>query len=345
METAETLLAPVASGNPGGEDLALSPDLDEIRSARQGDDGGLSQGEWVRELRTPQWPRVRELSEAILRHRSKDLQVACWYAEALTTLEGFGGLAQGLRVVTGILERFWDTCHPALEGGSAEERIGRIEWLDANLSLAARQVPLTAPGTGAYSWLKWEESLAVDNLGLRSALAREEAIAEGKVPGDVFQKAVAASGPGFYEALHASARDALDACGALQDVLDRRLGDAGPGVEALTAAVRGCVDFAAQTRQRRFPTAPQAQPPRAAPAVEAVQGAIDSRAGAILALREAAAWFRATEPHSPVALLVERAAGWAEMPLEAWLAEVVKDAPTLAQLRELLSLKSDIRQP
>ena len=56
-------------------------------------------------------------------------------------------------------------------------------------------------------------------------------------------------------------------------------------------------------------------------------------------LRAAAAFFRGAEPHSPVAFLVERAANWAEMPLDAWLAEVIKDGPTLAQLRELLDLK------
>jgi type VI secretion system protein ImpA len=44
-----------------------------------------------------------------------------------------------------------------------------------------------------------------------------------------------------------------------------------------------------------------------------------------------------------VAYLVERAAAWAEMPLDNWLAEVVKDPPTLTQLRELLNLKRDAK--
>lgn len=59
---------------------------------------------------------------------------------------------------------------------------------------------------------------------------------------------------------------------------------------------------------------------------------------AIHALWEVARYFRHNEPHSPVALLAERAAGWAEMPLEQWLAAVIKDQSTLGQLRELLDI-------
>ena len=68
-------------------------------------------------------------------------------------------------------------------------------------------------------------------------------------------------------------------------------------------------------------------------------GLIVNRNDAVRALREVAAFFRHNEPHSPVALLVERAASWAEMPLEKWLASVIKDQTTLSQLRELLDVK------
>ncbi len=58
-------------------------------------------------------------------------------------------------------------------------------------------------------------------------------------------------------------------------------------------------------------------------------------------LREVARYFRQHEPHSPVPLLAERAARWAEMSLEEWLLHVVKDESTLQQLRELLDVRSD----
>ena len=65
-------------------------------------------------------------------------------------------------------------------------------------------------------------------------------------------------------------------------------------------------------------------------------GPIQSRDEAVNQLREIARFFRDTEPHSPVSLLAERAARWAEMPLEQWLSTVIKDDVTLGHLRELL---------
>jgi type VI secretion system protein ImpA len=64
-----------------------------------------------------------------------------------------------------------------------------------------------------------------------------------------------------------------------------------------------------------------------------------SRADALRQLAAVADYFRRTEPHSPVSYLVQRAVRWGEMPLEAWLQNVIHDESVLAQLRETLGLK------
>lgn len=63
------------------------------------------------------------------------------------------------------------------------------------------------------------------------------------------------------------------------------------------------------------------------------------RAAAVAQLREGAAWFRTHEPHSPLGALVARAVRWADLPLEGWLAEVVREPGVLAQVRDLLGLE------
>jgi type VI secretion system protein ImpA len=40
-----------------------------------------------------------------------------------------------------------------------------------------------------------------------------------------------------------------------------------------------------------------------------------------------------------VALLVERAANWADIPLERWLKEVIQEEPTMKRLQELLGIR------
>ena len=70
------------------------------------------------------------------------------------------------------------------------------------------------------------------------------------------------------------------------------------------------------------------------------QGAVplepQNRADALRRLAAVADYFRKTEPHSPVAYLVQRAVRWGEMPLEEWLQDVIHDEDVLGQLREML---------
>jgi type VI secretion system protein ImpA len=63
------------------------------------------------------------------------------------------------------------------------------------------------------------------------------------------------------------------------------------------------------------------------------------RADALRRLAAVAAYFRRTEPHSPVSYLVQRAVRWAEMPLEDWLRYVIHDETALENVRETLGLK------
>ena len=80
------LLEPIPGDDICGTDLSFSSAFDEIREARRQDDLTLAQGDWEADLKTAEWPRVRELCEDILSRRSKDMQVAAWYTEAMARL-------------------------------------------------------------------------------------------------------------------------------------------------------------------------------------------------------------------------------------------------------------------
>lgn len=103
----------------------------------------------------------------VLSTQSKDLQVAAWYAEAMTRLKGFEGSAAGLQIMDGLLNDFWEFCYPSYDPDDLEERAGKIEWLNKQMPLVIREIPLTDRASGSYSWLRWEESRAIDNLGLK----------------------------------------------------------------------------------------------------------------------------------------------------------------------------------
>lgn len=346
------LLEPIPGDDICGIDVSYSTTLDEIREARRQDDPSLAQGEWETELKTAQWPRVRELTEEILCRQSKDMQVAAWFTEAMTRLKGFDGLATGLQVMDGLVNEFWEFCYPSFDPDDLEERAGKIEWLNKQMPLVIREIPLTDRASGGYSWLKWEESRTIDNLGLKDAAAKEKAVADGKLSGEIFDKAVQTSGRGFYEKMQVQIKEAVAAGARLEKRVDERFGHDAPSLKELRLALQACDELIGKLLTRLGGNVqPVANKGATEPGgsrtglqsndsvVPVAVGLIINRSDAIQALREVGRYFRQNEPHSPVALLAERAANWAEMPLEKWLETVVKDQSTLGQLRELLDIR------
>jgi type VI secretion system protein ImpA len=354
QEHFDKLVAPIPGEHPCGEDISYLPIFDEIREARREDDSSLGLGEWETELKSAQWPKVRGLCEEILQARSKDLQIACWYVEAMTHLSGFAGVEFGFRVLDVLLTDFWEFCFPALDPDDLDERNGRIGWLNKQMPIAIRGIRLTA-GNPGYCWLDWEESRAVENLGLKDAEAKDKAIAAGKLSADAFDSAVSVSGLPFYEKLHRQIKAAANIVATVERNVDARFGSESHGLKDVRSAIADVEEVVRRIIMRlggNSDTSPVAEhandgnkapasehlPGRAAPVPVAFSSHIQSRPEAIAALRQVASFFRQSEPHSPVGLLAERAARWAEMPLERWLESVIKDDSTLNQLKELLDV-------
>jgi type VI secretion system protein ImpA len=136
---------------------------------------------------------------------------------------------------------------------------------------------------------------------------------------------------------------------AWQEVIDARLGAEGPSFvparEALAAALHETQRLARemgalQTEPAATPGASStvADAPAGAAGSAQVGGPMRSRDQALAQLKEVAAFFRATEPHSPVAYLADKAVHWGDMPLHLWLRAVVKDTGALSHLEEMLGV-------
>ncbi|NYE59101.1 type VI secretion system protein ImpA [Duganella sp. 1224] len=121
---------------------------------------------------------------------------------------------------------------------------------------------------------------------------------------------------------------------ALERVVDTQLGADGPGFaparDAVQAAVASLMPFGNAV------IAADAGVATLGNVVMQPGAALQNRTQALQQLRLVADFFRRTEPHSPVAYLAERAAGWGEMPLHLWLRSVIKDPAVVAGVEELL---------
>ncbi len=334
--TIDHLLEPVSAESPCGDDLSFSSEFDAVQEMRREDDATLDQGGWVTALKTADWPGVAASCEQLLRTRSKDLRLAAWLTEAWTHTRRFAGLADGLLLSAQLCERHWAQLHPLPEDEDHEQRIGNLAWLLARVEGLARGVPLLQAGAQAMAWHDMEAARLrpAPEDGETPTAADELARLQRDTPRSLLAENVA------------GARDALAALATLEATVDARLGAQGPGF----AAARRALEDVLHQAQRLSPepasagvadadTAPRVSAaPTAAPASARSALPLQSRSEALRQLREVAAFFRETEPHSPVAYLADKAARWGEMPLHTWLRAVVKDEAALAQLEDMLGV-------
>jgi type VI secretion system protein ImpA len=355
----ESLLAPIPGDKPAGESVQYTSLYDEIREARRSEDV-LEQGDWKRETKVADWPQVIDLATSALLTQTKDLQICAWLTEAVVRYHGFPGLRDALKVFHGLHELYWDGLFPEEDEGDLEARGNAISWMDRQAALAIKELPLTGSSYG-YSFNDFEIantfSVGPDVDPTTAEERRTRAAAEGKITTDDWGKAKQSTPRAFYENLIADLNQCWEAFGALDRIIDEKFGRQTPGMGALKKALDGVrtavekivkekrilepdpTDFASEvTPVDGEISAAVASNGSSVPGVAGVAGPLRSRADAVNRLMEVAAFFRQTEPHSPVSYLVERAAKWAQMPLDSWLASVIKDPTVLDSLRETLGL-------
>ncbi|ANS42243.1 type VI secretion system protein TssA [Serratia inhibens] len=105
-------LLPVSGSSPAGEDPGYDDDFQQMR-------------EEVNKLSGADTELVCRLAEKLLTTTAKDIRVATYYCWAKLHREGESGLADGLELLAGLLERFGAQLHPQRE----RSRKAALEWL------------------------------------------------------------------------------------------------------------------------------------------------------------------------------------------------------------------------
>ncbi len=271
--------APIPGEYPAGEDLRYTPVYDAIKEARKAEDQ-LARGAWEREVKTSDWDTVIKLAADALATRSKDLQIAAWLTEALVRTEGFEGLTAGLSVINGLLEQYWETAYPLIEDGDLEYRAGCFEFLNDKLVTPLKDIPLTDPGkTNGYSWLAWQDSRRVGtdkdilnqfgDVDEGKKQARDTLIAEGKIPAEEFDVAVAQTAKAFYEEVSGFLASSLAEFEKMDALVDAKFGKEAPRLSDLKAAMDECSQLVSRILKEKRKQEPDAA---AVPVKEAAPG-------------------------------------------------------------------------
>ena len=132
MTDLEALLRPISDESRCGPDLdaASDPAYVELGVATEWKEAKYVGDQEVSPAAAPDWRKVRESASALLA-LSKDLRIAKHYVAALAHLEGLPGFARGVRLLRDLLDRYWDSLHPALEGAEDDWRKNLVMELNA----------------------------------------------------------------------------------------------------------------------------------------------------------------------------------------------------------------------
>jgi type VI secretion system protein ImpA len=329
------LVNPIPGANPAGIDLRYDPLYDKIKEARHEDDDA-PQGDWQRARKTADFSLVTKLAGEALATRSKDLQLAAWLTEAQLRREGFAGLRSGLEVLRVLLVRYWEDLYPQLEDGDPELRAAPLSWVGLTLSPAIRSVPLNRNGHDFY---KYKESRTVgyeaDASGDPKKLqARQQALEEGKLPAEEFDRGFDATPKSWYKELAADVDGCVEALGDLDRVGRERFGDSAPNflrmqdaLSEIQRAVRQLLakklelepdppelvanaePIATSATGASIPAAPQDTVPIVSPTSFEATSPESAAANAISAAR----FLRRSEPRNPTSYLILRGLRWGEV--------------------------------
>ncbi len=365
MPLPSELLNPISNAKPAGENLQYAPVFDKIKEARREDDD-VPQGDWARVRKVADWPLTIRLINEALATKTKDLQLTAWLAEAMLRREGITGLREVLDLNRALLENFWDHLYPELEDGDAEFRAGKLQWIGDKLESAVKQVALTRTG---LNWYQYRESRAVGTEEAADTeerqTARQQAIAEGKIPAEQFDKDFDTSPKTFYVNLEAAFDGTLESLALLGEVCDVKFGDVSPSFATLRTVleeVRQTVHSLLQRKREKEPDAPvaMAMPPFEVSLVEeapvevevpavvvrmaaapASRGASLSaepvdRADAVARVVASAKFLRQEDPYSPAPYLLLRGLRWGELRAAGDSIDETLLAPPPTEIRQKL---------
>lgn len=116
---------PLAGDEPCGSDLEYDNTFLELVQAAT----GKPETQFA-PAEPPNWRQVQDLAQSLF-ERTRDLRIALLWGRARVQLDGFEALPDALRLLGGLLDRFWDTLHPTLDpdDGDAYARLNALALL------------------------------------------------------------------------------------------------------------------------------------------------------------------------------------------------------------------------
>jgi type VI secretion system protein ImpA len=174
-----------------------------------------------------------------------------------------------LKVLSGLLEAFWDHLYPEIEDDDLDYRIGPPGVFERQ-AVARRQAGAPdrpCSGGGGYSWIKWQEATGVGTM--------KRPWQKGKLGIEDFEKAVNRSSKTFYTELNSQIGASMTRLPTLTTCLTKNLAARLRGQRILNKALEECQRFITRTLNQKKELDPDPEPDDLADELDAESDAHD----------------------------------------------------------------------
>jgi len=356
-----TLIQPISEENAVGEDIRnnASPSslYAEIKSARNSAraaernsmfDGGSTEA-------IENWNKISTLAPKILTTEAKDIEVACWYTEALLRKAGFQGLRNGLSLIRHLIEQYWhEGLYPQEDEDGIETRVTAISGLNGEGTDGVLLAPIRSTHItddvqpGPFSL--WQYKQAVDIKRISDTKARSAQISKVGFSMDDIDRAVEQSASTYFGELRDDVTECLTEYKHISSMLNEYCGshDA-PPTSKIIELLEETLSAVNHIAKHKFPAAPVTnddssdggQVTSSESDVALPTGVPGSREEAFQQLASISDFFRRTEPHSPISYILNRAVNWGEMSLDELINELIPDSSSRTTYSSLTGVQTN----
>jgi type VI secretion system protein ImpA len=354
------LMQPISGENAVGKDirnsLSSSSTYAEIKSARNSAraaernsmfDGGSTEA-------TENWNKISKLAPQFLSSEAKDLEVACWYTEALIRKSGFQGLRDGFSLIRQLIEQYWhDGLYPVADEDGVETRVAAISGLNGEgtegvLLASMRSTHITDDiQPGPFSL--WQYKQAADIKRISDTKTRSEQISKVGFSMDDIDRVVEQSSPDWFINLRDDITECLSEYKSISNLLIEHCGShdapSTSKIIELLEETLGAVNHIAKHKLPATPISdnlPEQQTVSESSPDQALPGNIPgSRDEAFKQIATISDFFRRTEPHSPISYVLDRAINWGGMSLDELIGELIPDSSSRTTYNSLTGVQTN----
>ena len=184
---------------------------------------------------------------------------------------------------------------------------------------------------GPFNCWKYQQALEVEKI-IEEETKSEKASKVGFSLDDV-NRAVADSSDAFFIDLRDDVGKALSLYRDISRILDEKCGvNESPPTSNIINTLKECLGTINHIARYKFPLEESAEESdgdavgAASSGGGVVSGPVTSREQAFKTLTEISAFFRKTEPHSPISYILARAVKWGDMPLDGLIRELIPES-------------------